>query len=65
MQTQIRQYSSKSNYQKANQNILVNTINASNSLQPKEALKHSQCTFNYLHRLKDDKGILPRQLDTV
>jgi len=51
MQTQIRQYSNESNYQKANQNILVSTIYASNSLQPKEALKHSLCTLNYLHRL--------------
>lgn len=40
MQTQIRQYSNESNYQKANQNILVSTIYAFNSLQPKEALKH-------------------------
>jgi hypothetical protein len=51
MQTQIKQYSNESNYQKANQNILVSTIYASNSLQSKEASKHYQCTFNYQHRL--------------
>lgn len=65
MQTQIRQYSNESNYQEANQNILVSTIYASNSLQPKEALKHSQCTLTTYTGSKDDKGILPRQQDTV
>jgi hypothetical protein len=61
-QTQIRQYSNKSNYQKANHNILVSTIYASNQKKPWSTLCVLSTTYT---GSKDDKGILPRQVDTV